>query len=45
MKAYIAKAISAYGKLDAIWANAGIGGLIPIAEQTRSIGTRFSAST
>ncbi len=35
VKAYIAKAISAYGKLDAIWANAGIGGgLIPIAEQT-----------
>ena len=26
VKAYIAKAISAYGKLDAIWANAGIGG-------------------
>jgi NAD(P)-dependent dehydrogenase (short-subunit alcohol dehydrogenase family) len=35
VKAYIAKAISTYGKLDAIWANAGIsGGLIPIAEQT-----------
>ena len=35
VQAYIAKAISAYGKLDAIWANAGIGGgLIPIAEQT-----------
>lgn len=35
VKAYIAKAISAYGKLDAIWANAGIGGgLIPIADQT-----------
>jgi NAD(P)-dependent dehydrogenase (short-subunit alcohol dehydrogenase family) len=33
--AYIDKALSAYGKLDAIWANAGIsGGLVPIAEQT-----------
>ena len=35
VKGYIAKALSTYGKLDAIWANAGIGGgLIPIAEQT-----------
>ena len=35
VKGFIAKAISAYGKLDVIWANAGIGGgLIPIAEQT-----------
>src|SRR6185312_13817438 len=33
--AFIDKAVSSYGKLDAIWANAGIGGgLIPIAEQT-----------
>jgi NAD(P)-dependent dehydrogenase (short-subunit alcohol dehydrogenase family) len=33
--AFIDKALSAYGKLDAIWANAGIsGGLVPIAEQT-----------
>ena len=33
--AFIDKAISAYGKLDAIWANAGIsGGLVPLAEQT-----------
>jgi len=33
--AYIDKAFSAYGKLDAIWANAGVsGGLVPIAEQT-----------
>jgi len=33
--AFIDKAVSAHGKLDAIWANAGIGGgLIPIAEQT-----------
>jgi NAD(P)-dependent dehydrogenase (short-subunit alcohol dehydrogenase family) len=32
---FIDKALSAYGKLDAIWANAGIsGGLIPIAEQS-----------
>ena len=35
VKGYVAKALSTYGKLDAIWANAGIsGGLIPIAEQT-----------
>jgi NAD(P)-dependent dehydrogenase (short-subunit alcohol dehydrogenase family) len=35
VQAFIAKAISAYGKLDAIWANAGIsGGLVPLAEQT-----------
>src|SRR5262245_25738144 len=35
VKAFIDKAVSKYGKLDAIWANAGIsGGLIPIAEQT-----------
>ena len=33
--AYIDKARSAYGKLDAIWANAGIsGGLVPLADQT-----------
>jgi NAD(P)-dependent dehydrogenase (short-subunit alcohol dehydrogenase family) len=33
--AYIDKTLSAYGKLDAIWANAGIsGGLIPLGEQT-----------
>ena len=33
--AYIDKALSAYGRLDAIWANAGIsGGLVPLAEQT-----------
>ena len=33
--ATIDKALSAYGKLDAIWANAGIsGGLVPLAEQT-----------
>jgi NAD(P)-dependent dehydrogenase (short-subunit alcohol dehydrogenase family) len=33
--AFIERAIAAYGKLDAIWPNAGIGGgLIPIAEQT-----------
>jgi NAD(P)-dependent dehydrogenase (short-subunit alcohol dehydrogenase family) len=35
VKAFIELAVSKYGKLDAIWANAGIsGGLIPIAEQT-----------
>ena len=33
--AFIDKALSAYGKLDAIWANAGIGGgLVPLADQT-----------
>jgi len=33
--AFIDKAVKAYGKLDVIWANAGIsGGLLPIAEQT-----------
>src|SRR6201996_5087155 len=33
--AFIDKAIATYGRLDAIWANAGIsGGLVPIAEQT-----------
>jgi NAD(P)-dependent dehydrogenase (short-subunit alcohol dehydrogenase family) len=33
--AFIDKAVSKYGRLDAIWANAGIsGGLVPIAEQT-----------
>src|SRR4051794_33940734 len=32
---FIDKALSKYGKLDAIWANAGIsGGLVPLAEQT-----------
>ena len=33
--AFIDKAVSAYGRLDTIWANAGIsGGLVPIPEQT-----------
>src|ERR1700679_4091865 len=33
--AYIDRAVSSYGRLDAIWANAGIsGGLVPLAEQT-----------
>src|SRR6266700_2739846 len=33
--AFIDKAITTYGKLDAIWANAGVsGGLVPLAEQT-----------
>src|ERR1700750_2562339 len=33
--AYIDKAVSTHGRLDAIWANAGIsGGLVPLAEQT-----------
>jgi len=33
--AFIAKAVTTYGKLDVIWANAGVsGGLVPLAEQT-----------
>jgi len=33
--AYVDKALSAYGKLDAIWANAGVsGGLVSLADQT-----------
>ena len=33
--AFIAKAVSSYGGLDVIWANAGVsGGLVPLAEQT-----------
>ena len=32
---FIDKAVSSFGRLDAIWANAGIsGGLVPLAEQT-----------
>jgi len=32
---FIGKALSSYGKLDVIWANAGVsGGLVPLAEQT-----------
>src|SRR3979411_903782 len=32
VKAFIGRAVSKYGRLDAIWANAGIsGGLVPIA--------------
>jgi NAD(P)-dependent dehydrogenase (short-subunit alcohol dehydrogenase family) len=32
---FIEKAVAAYGRLDAIWANAGVsGGLVPLAEQT-----------
>ena len=35
VKAFIAKAVTTYGKLDAIWANAGVsGGLVPLADQT-----------
>jgi NAD(P)-dependent dehydrogenase (short-subunit alcohol dehydrogenase family) len=35
VKSFIDKAVSKYGRLDAIWANAGIsGGLVPLAEQT-----------
>jgi NAD(P)-dependent dehydrogenase (short-subunit alcohol dehydrogenase family) len=35
VQAYVAKALSKYGKLDAIWANAGVsGGLVPLLEQT-----------
>src|SRR5437763_10861809 len=35
VKAFIARAVAKYGKLDAIWANAGVsGGLVPLSEQT-----------
>lgn len=35
VKAFIDKAVAKYGRLDAIWANAGIsGGLVPLLEQT-----------
>ncbi len=35
VKAFIDKAVEAYGQLDAIWANAGVsGGLVPLGEQT-----------
>ena len=35
VKAFIATALAKYGKLDAIWANAGVGGgLVPLPEQT-----------
>ncbi|NEW96804.1 SDR family oxidoreductase [Rhodopseudomonas sp. BR0G17] len=35
VKGFVAKALAAYGKLDGIWANAGIsGGLVPLPEQT-----------
>jgi NAD(P)-dependent dehydrogenase (short-subunit alcohol dehydrogenase family) len=33
--AFVEKAVSTYGRLDAVWANAGVsGGLVPLAEQT-----------
>ena len=35
VKAFIDRAVSKFGRLDAIWANAGVsGGLVPIPEQT-----------
>jgi len=35
VKAFIDKTVSKYGRLDAIWANAGVsGGLVPLADQT-----------
>jgi NAD(P)-dependent dehydrogenase (short-subunit alcohol dehydrogenase family) len=35
VKAFIDQAVSKHGRLDAIWANAGVsGGLVPLAEQT-----------
>lgn len=35
VKEYVGKAVSSYGRLDGIWANAGIsGGLVPLSEQT-----------
>ena len=38
VKAFVEAAVSAYGTLDAIWANAGIlGGLVPLSEQTAEL--------
>ena len=35
VQAYVERALQKYGRLDGIWANAGIsGGLVPLAEQT-----------
>ena len=35
VKRFIDKAVASYGRLDAIWANAGVsGGLVPLGEQT-----------
>ncbi|WP_041802004.1 SDR family NAD(P)-dependent oxidoreductase [Rhodopseudomonas palustris] len=35
VKAFVAKAVATHGRLDAIWANAGVsGGLVPLEEQT-----------
>src|ERR1700709_49302 len=35
VKSFIDKAVATHGRLDAIWANAGIsGGLVPLSEQT-----------
>jgi NAD(P)-dependent dehydrogenase (short-subunit alcohol dehydrogenase family) len=35
VQGFIDKAVSKYGRLDAIWANAGVsGGLVPLADQT-----------
>ncbi|HEY0329675.1 MAG TPA: SDR family oxidoreductase [Rhodopseudomonas sp.] len=35
VKAFIAQAVAEHGRLDAIWANAGVsGGLVPLEEQT-----------
>src|ERR1700738_1665808 len=39
VKGFIDKAVSKYGRLDAIWANAGVsGGRGPLAEQSREHG-------
>ena len=43
LQAFIDKAVSTYGKLDAIWANAGVsGGLVPLLEQTVSPNPRHA---
>src|SRR3954464_1211454 len=35
VQAYVGRALNKYGRLDAIWANAGVsGGLVPLADQT-----------
>ena len=41
VKAFVDRAVSTYGKLDAIWPNAGIsGGAVPLAEQTVEVWER-----
>src|ERR1700760_2081425 len=35
VQAYVERALKKYGRLDGVWANAGVsGGLVPLADQT-----------